>query len=151
MVRAIISSVIERPHVYLVYYRVYEDVGEITSKTHFNKDDTSLGRVDVLSIAPPRTVSSLKSRLLKAEDRLGDDVQLFEDMGSDSPMDDTDIFTPLGDDYPGSTEGQPIAIVCKKRPLIRRPPRSTKPASDTEEVCILRACGAKSYLNYRAA
>ena len=81
MVRAITLSVAECPHVYLVYYRVYDDMGEITSKMHFDKDDTPLGRVDVFSIAPPRTVSSLKSCLLKAEDCLGDDVQLFEDMG----------------------------------------------------------------------
>ena len=78
MVRAMTLSFAERPHVYLVYYRVYDDVGEITSKTHFDKDDTSLGRVDVFSIAPPRTVSSLRSRLLKAAECLGDDAQLFE-------------------------------------------------------------------------
>jgi len=116
-------------------------VGEITSKTHFDKDDTSLGRVDVLSIAPPRTVSSLKSRLLKAEDFLGDDVQLFEDMGSDSPRDDTDVLTLLGDDYPGSTEDQPMAIVCKKRAVEKPPPKipafSKKiRAKITESQCI---------------
>lgn len=108
-----------------VYYRVYDDMGEITSKTHFDKDDLSLGRVDVLSIAPPRTISSLMFRLLKAEDFLGDDVQLFEDMGSDSPMDDTDVLTFLGDDYPGSIEDQPMAIVHKKRAVITSPPKPT--------------------------
>ena len=81
MVRTITLFVAECPHVYPVYYRVYDDVGEITSKPHFDKDDTSLGQVDVLSIAPPCTVLSLKSRLLKAEDCLGDDVQLFENIG----------------------------------------------------------------------
>ena len=81
MVRSITLSVLECPHVYLVFYRVYDGVGEMSSKTHFDKDDTSLGRVDVLSIAPPRTVSFLKSRLLKAEDCPDDDVQLFENMG----------------------------------------------------------------------
>ena len=115
-------SVVEHPHVYLVYCRVHDDMGEITSKTRFDKDDASLGRVDVFSIAPPRTASSLKSRLLKEEDYLGDDVQLFEDMGSDSCIEDTDVLTLLGDDYPGSTEDRPIAIVCKKKPVITSPP-----------------------------
>ena len=122
MVRARSLFVVEYPHVYLVYYRVYDDMGEITSKTHFDKDDTSLGRVDVFSIAPPRTVSSLKSCLLKAENCVGDDVQLFEDMGSDSCMEDTDVLTFLGDDYPGSTEDKPMAIVCKKRAVVTSPP-----------------------------
>ena len=101
-------------------------MGEITSKTHFDKDDASLGRVGVFSIAPPRTVSSLKSCLLKAEDYVSDDVQLFEDMGSDSPMDDTDVLTLLGDDYPGSTEDKPMAIVCKERAVVTS--RPTPPA-----------------------
>ena len=141
MVCAITLSFAERPHVYLVYYRIYDDVGEITSKTHFDKDDTSLGRVDVLSIAPPRTVSCLKSRLLKAEESLGDDVQLFKEMGSDSPMDNTDLLTLFGDDYLGSTEDRPMAIVCKKTPVITSPPKP--PASSkkikariTESQCI---------------
>jgi hypothetical protein len=125
MVRAITLSDVEHPHVYLVYYRVYDDMGEMTSKTHFDEDDTSLGRVDVLSITPLRTVSSLKSRLLKAEGCLGDDGQLFENMGSDSSIDDTDLLTLLGDDYPGSTEDQPMAIVCKKRQLIMSPPATS--------------------------
>ena len=141
MVRAITLSFAERPQVYLVYYRVYDDVGEITSKTHFDKDDASLGRVDVFSIAPPRTVSSLKSRLLKEEDCPGDDVQLFEDMGSDSCMEDTDVLTLLGDDYPGSTEDQPMAIVCKTRAITtspRKPPAFSKKikANRTQSQCI---------------
>ena len=139
MVRSITLSVLECPHVYLVFYRVYDGVGEMSSKTHFDKDDTSLGRVDVLSIAPPRTVSFLKSRLLKAEDCLDDDVQLFENMGSDSPMDDTNVLTLLGGDYPGSTEGRPLAIVCKKKGVITLPPKFSKKikAKTTESRCIV--------------
>ena len=77
----------------------------------------------MFSIAPPRTASSLKSRLLKAEGCLGDDVQLFEDMGSGSCIDDTDVLTLLCDDYPGSTEDQPMAIVCKKKLVVTSPPK----------------------------
>ena len=62
MVRTIMLFVAKCPHGYLVYYRVYDDVGEITPKTHFDKDNTLLGQVDVLSIALPHTVSSVKSR-----------------------------------------------------------------------------------------
>ncbi|KIJ90720.1 hypothetical protein K443DRAFT_14997 [Laccaria amethystina LaAM-08-1] len=109
-----------------VYYRVYDD----------------MGRVNVLSIAPLRTVSSLKSRLLKAEGCLGDDGQLFENMGSDSSIDDTNLLTLLGDDYPGSTEDQPMAIVCKKRQLIMSPP---KPPAFSKKI---KAKITESYIYY---
>ena len=92
MVRAITLFVVKPPYAYLVYHRVYDDVSETTSKSHFDKDDTSLGRIDVHAISPPRAVSSLKSRLLKAEDCLGDDAQ---DMGSDSSMDDSDVLVTI--------------------------------------------------------
>ena len=40
----------------------------------------------------------------------GDNVQLFEDEGSESAMDDSDAFTLLSDTFPGCTEDRSIAI-----------------------------------------
>ena len=38
-------------------------------------------------------------------------MELFEDMGSDAAMSDTDVISFQGDTYPGSDEGDPVALV----------------------------------------
>jgi len=52
-----------KPH--YVHYHIYDKDGAITSKTSFDPDDKSLGRIDTLSIAPPHTVASIKARIVK--------------------------------------------------------------------------------------
>ena len=99
-----------RPHEFSVYYHVYDDVAEIVSKTSFDESNPSLGRVNTLSVPPPHTVSSLKNCIIESEDVLGHNVQLFEDEGSVSPMNDSDALTLLSDMFPGSIEDRPIAI-----------------------------------------
>ena len=99
-----------RPHEFSVYYLVYDDDGEIVSKTSFDENNPSLGRVDTLSAPPPHTVSSLRNRIIISEDLSGHNVQLFEDGASDSAMNDGDALTLLSDTYPGSIEDRPIAI-----------------------------------------
>jgi hypothetical protein len=39
------------------------------------------------------------------------DMQLFQDMNSDAAMSDTDVISFQGDTYPGSDEGDPVALV----------------------------------------
>ena len=39
------------------------------------------------------------------------DMELFEDMSSDAAMSDTDVISFEGDTYPGSDEGDPVALV----------------------------------------
>ena len=58
---------------FLVYYRVYDDEGEIVSKTSFDENNSSLGRVNTLSVPPPHTVSSLKKCIIISEDLSGHD------------------------------------------------------------------------------
>ena len=93
-----------------MYYRVYDDDGGAVSKTSFDENDHSLGRINTLSMPPPHTVSSLKNRIIKSEDLLGHNVQLFEDEISDSAMNDSDALILLSDTFPGFIEDQPIAI-----------------------------------------
>ena len=95
----------------LVYYRVYDQGGEVASKTSFNKIDFSLGRVDTLSIPPPHIVSSLRSRLLQAEEASNQVVQLFEDDCGETTMNDADAIALSSADYPGIKEDEPMAIV----------------------------------------
>ena len=58
-----------------VYYRAYDDDGEIVSKTALDENNPSLGRVNTLSVPPPHTVSSLKNRIIIFEDLSGHEVQ----------------------------------------------------------------------------
>lgn len=101
-----------KPH--YVHYHIYDKDGAIPSKTSFNPDDKSLGRIDTLSIAPPHTVASVKARIVKAEGvASAQKIQLFEDMMDDEVlMNDSSMISLFAQTYPGSGEHEPLAIVC---------------------------------------
>ena len=92
-----------------VYYRVYDNDGGAVSKTSFNESDPSLGHVNTLSVLPPHTVSCLKNFIIRSKGISGHNVQLFEDEGSESAMNDS-VALNLSDTFPGIIEDQPIAI-----------------------------------------
>ena len=104
---------------FAVYYRVYlsEGKGDEKVKTFFDESDVSLGRINTLLIAPPHTVGSLKACIAKVEGlvmpgpALYKDMELFQDMDNDAPMSDTDVISFQDDTYPGSDEGDPVALV----------------------------------------
>ena len=104
---------------FAVYYRVYlsEGKGDEKVKTFFDETDVSLGRIDTLFIAPPYTAGSLKACIAKVEGlvtpghALYKDMELFQDIDSDTAMRDTDIISFQGDTYPGSDEDDPVALV----------------------------------------
>ncbi|KIJ97706.1 hypothetical protein K443DRAFT_9716 [Laccaria amethystina LaAM-08-1] len=87
--------------------------GEAASKMSFNKDDTSLGRIEILSVPPPHTVASLKSCITKSEGVSAHDLQVFEDDMGEVTMKDDDTIALLTDTYPGNVEDQPMAIVYR--------------------------------------
>ena len=99
--------------IFLVYYRLYDDEGEIVSKTSFDENNSSLGRVNTLSVPPPHTVSSLKNCIIISEDLSGHDAQLFEDEGSESAMNDCDALTLVSETFPGFITDRPLAITYK--------------------------------------
>ena len=103
---------------FAVYYRVYSSEGEDEkAKTSFDESDNSLGRVNTLFIAPPHTAGSLKACIAKVEGLVAPghacykDMELFQDMNSDAAMTDTDVISFQGDTYPGSDEGNHVALV----------------------------------------
>ena len=103
---------------FAVYYRVYSsEGGDKKAKTSFDENDISLGRINTLLIAPPHTAGSLKACIAKVEGlvtpghALYKDMELFDDMNSDAAMSDTDVISFQGDTYPGSDEGDPVALV----------------------------------------
>ena len=93
-----------------MHYHIYDEQGETVSKTSFDQNTPSFGRVNTLAIPPPHTIASLKNHLIKSENILGRDVQIFEDEDSESPMNDTHAIALLSDSFPGCMEDQPIAV-----------------------------------------
>ena len=83
----------------------------------FDESDISVGRVNTLFIAPPHTAGSLKACIAKVESlitpghALYKDVELFQDVNSDAAMNDTDLISLQDDTYPGSDEGDYVALV----------------------------------------
>jgi hypothetical protein len=97
---------------YLVYYRVYRTQGAIVSKTSSDPDDNYLGRIDKFSIAPPHNVSSLKSRIAKAEGGITKKIRIFKDTDGEVLMREFDVVPLLAEVYPGCTVENPMAVVC---------------------------------------
>lgn len=94
-----------------IYYRVYGKEGEENSKTAFDESDTFLGRVDTLSVAPPYTVASLKTRIVKVEGIADQEIQLFEDTDGEVLMKDTDRAPFFAETFPGCVQAEPLAVV----------------------------------------
>jgi hypothetical protein len=84
----------------------------VNSKTVFDRNDTSLGRIDTLSVAPPYSVASLKSCIAKAEGIVDREIQLFKDTDGEALMKDADRASFLAETYPGCLEDDPLALVC---------------------------------------
>ena len=101
-----------------MYYRVYSsEGGDKKAKTSFDESDVSLGRINTLFIAPPHTAGSLKACIAKVESlvtpghALYKDMELFQAIDSDAAMSDSNVISFQDDTYPGSDEGDPIALV----------------------------------------
>ena len=93
-----------------MYYRIYDDDGEAVSKTSFEESDSSLGRIDIFTIPPPRLVASLKDCLIHVEGVSGHDVQLLENDDGEVTLNDGAAIALLIDNCLGSKEGQPIVF-----------------------------------------
>ena len=83
----------------------------MNSKTAFDKSNACLGRIDTLSVAPPHTVASLKSRIAKAEGTVDGEIQLFEDDDGEALLKDVDRASILAETFPGCLEDDPLALV----------------------------------------
>ena len=104
---------------FAVYYRVYlsRGKGDEKAKTFFDESDISLGCINSLFIAPPHTTGSLKACIAKVEGlvmpghALYKDMELFQNIDSDTIMSDTNVISFQGDAYSGSDEDNPVALV----------------------------------------
>ena len=133
---------------FAVYYRVYSsEGGDKKAETSFDESDTSLGRINTLFIAPPHTAGSLKAYIAKVEGlvtpghALYKDMELFQDVNSDAAMSDTDVMSFQSDTYPGSDEGNPVALV--KATADSAADQKVKPTPGKVLSTIFRCCGNK--------
>ena len=83
----------------------------MNSKTAFDKSNIYLGRVNTLSVAPPYTVSSLKSHIAKAEGIVDRELQIFQDTDGEAIMKDADRVSFHSESFPGCVEDDPLALV----------------------------------------
>ena len=82
-----------------------------------------MGRIDIVTIPPPHTVTSLKDRLVHVEGVSGHGVQLLENEDGEVTLNAGDAIALLTDIFPGSTEDQPIVFTyTRKAPDITTAP-----------------------------
>ena len=93
----------------------------------FDKSNACLGRIDTLSVAPPYTVASLKSRIAKAEGIADREIQLFEDTDGEALMKDADRAPFLAETFPGCLEDDPLALVYGPKTLGQGSTGMTRP------------------------
>ncbi|KIJ93182.1 hypothetical protein K443DRAFT_684745 [Laccaria amethystina LaAM-08-1] len=108
-----------------LYYRVYNEDGEVESFEHFNTADNSLGRISIASITPPHTMATLRNRLAGAEwiDKAQmAAMKLFKDItGQVLIKEDDDPFF-LTDRLTGRSESRPMTLIHppeERRPVMQ--------------------------------
>ena len=126
-----------------VYYRLYDEDGVLASKTSFDSEDSSLGRIETLSIPPPQTVSSLSFHVMKAEGFVTRTVQLFQDMDGEVLMTDNDHLPFQAQAYPGHLVDEPITIVCGQESSGRA--EASPPVSPVDSSLLMRIRGGTTW------
>ena len=91
------------------------------SKTSFDETDTSLGRVNTLSVPPPHNGTSLKARISQAEKLPAYDFKLFRDDSGEIILNCDEVVNFLSDNYPGIIADEPVAIVYDPQQAICDP------------------------------
>ena len=95
----------------VVYYRVYKDSLAVRSMRPADINDPLVGRLNIDSIPPPHTATSIKRCISQLEGLDNwEEWQLFINILSESPMGNEHISL-LTSDHPGSTPDDSIAIV----------------------------------------
>jgi len=96
-----------------VYYRLYTEDGPLESYNPIYSNDPFISRISSKSIAPPRTVASLKKYLCKIE---GYQVEpgkcnLYLSLGEKTPVEDSSRLALRGNSGAGLSEFDPVALI----------------------------------------
>ena len=94
-----------------VYYLLYADDYEISSKVPFNPEEPSLGRISADSIPPPHSPTSIKRCISRVEGNPAlVNSDLFADTTCNTPLKEGQILI-FRTDGPGLSLNEPMAIV----------------------------------------
>ena len=98
-----------------MYYLLYADGCEISSKVAIDPEEPALGHIRVDSVAPPHSPTSIKRCISRVErNPVFAYADLFVDTSSDTPLKEGHIS--LRTDGPGLSPNEPMAIVQVKKP-----------------------------------
>ena len=101
-----------------MYYLLYADGYEMPSKVAIDPGEPSLGRIKVDSVAPPRSLTSIKRYIARIERNPAlSYADLFADTSCYTPLKEaqTSIFRTDG---PGLSPNEPMAVVQVENPSI---------------------------------
>ena len=94
-----------------VYYLLYANDCEMSSKVAFDTEEPSLGRIRADSVAPPHSPASIKQCISRVERNPAlAQANIFADISCAAPLKDGYISI-LGTDGPGLSPDEPMAIV----------------------------------------
>ena len=94
-----------------MYYLLYADDYELSSKVAFDQEEPSLGRIRVDYVAPPHGPATIKRCISRVESTPAvADAYLFADISCNTPLKE-DHISFLQTDYPGLSAKEPMAIV----------------------------------------
>ena len=103
-----------------MYYRLYADDYEMSSKVALDPEEPSLGRIRADSVTPPHTPASIKRCISRVEKTPAlAHAHLFADVLCDTPLKEGHISI-LHTDGPGRSPNEPMAIV--QMPIIIESP-----------------------------
>ncbi|KAJ7491366.1 hypothetical protein B0H11DRAFT_2008826 [Mycena galericulata] len=117
-----LSSRCEADPKYL-YYQLYTQTGEDTSRVSFNLNEPSLGRIERILVPPPHGPTSIKRHIAKVEGKpIYAYSDLYENISALQAMSDKH-FSLMQNNSPGWTEDKPMVLVQpERRPgLLNRP------------------------------
>jgi hypothetical protein len=107
-----------------VYYRLFTQVGEDTSKLSFDDNEPALGRVDSILVPLPHTYGAIKRYIAKVEGKpIYAYSELYENTLAEQAIDDNKYVFLGHEDTAGWTADKPMALVQpERRPgLLNRP------------------------------
>ncbi|KAJ6622318.1 hypothetical protein B0H10DRAFT_907960 [Mycena sp. CBHHK59/15] len=99
-----------------LYYQLFTQVGEDTSKVSFNANEPALGRIEKIHVSPPHGPATIKRCIAKAEGKpIYAYAELYQDISADTAMINGYYLSLSRDDGVGSTEDKPMVIVQPER------------------------------------
>ncbi|KAJ6457925.1 hypothetical protein C8R45DRAFT_1032314 [Mycena sanguinolenta] len=98
-----------------LYYRLFTQTREDSSKVSFNSNEPALGRVERILISPPRTPTCITRHIAKVErspEYASSDF--YENISAQKPTHRRICLPLMRNNSVGLTEEEPIVLVCSK-------------------------------------